>query len=104
MCDEHFEDDLKEYNRSLSRREFGALSAAAGMAMMLPRAEAAVAVSEGEVSIKTPDGTADAYFVHPATGTGAGVIVWPDILGLRPASRNLGKRLAEQGYSVLVVN
>src|SRR6185369_4081258 len=52
----------------------------------------------------TPDGTADAYFVHPATGTGAGVVVWPDILGLRPAFRTMGKRLAQEGYSVLVVN
>jgi carboxymethylenebutenolidase len=56
------------------------------------------------VTIKTPDGTCDAYFVHPATGTGAGVLVWPDIFGLRPAFRTMGKRLAENGYSVLVVN
>lgn len=104
MCDEHYEDDVKEYKRSLSRREFGALSVAAGMSMLLPSVEAAVAVKEEEVNIKTPDGTADAYFVHPATGTGAGVVVWPDILGLRPAFRTMGKRLAEQGYSVLVVN
>src|SRR5689334_12558130 len=104
MCDEHYEDDVKEYKLSLSRREFGALSAAAGMAMLLPRAEAAVAVKEEEVNIKTPDGTADGYFVHPATGTGAGVVVWPDILGLRPAFRTMGKRLAQEGYSVLVIN
>ena len=104
MCDEHYEDDVKEYKRSLSRREFGALSVAAGMSMMIPSVEAAVAVKEEEVNIKTPDGTADAYFVHPDTGTGAGVVVWPDILGLRPAFRKMGKRLAEQGYSVLVVN
>jgi carboxymethylenebutenolidase len=104
MCDEHYEDDVKEYKRSLSRRDFGALSVAAGMSMLLPSAEAAVAVKEEEVNIKTPDGTADAFFVHPATGTGAGVLVWPDILGLRPAFRTMGKRLAEQGYSVLVVN
>ena len=104
MCDEHYEDDVKEYKRSLSRREFGALSVAAGMSMLLPSVEAAVAVKEEEVNIKTPDGMADAYFVHPATGTGAGVLVWPDILGLRPAFRTMGKRLAEQGYSVLVVN
>jgi carboxymethylenebutenolidase len=104
MCDEHYEDDVKEYKRSLSRREFGALSVAAGMSMLLPSVEAAVAVKEEEVNIKTPDGTADGYFVYPATGTGAGVLVWPDILGLRPAFRTMGKRLAEQGYSVLVVN
>ena len=60
--------------------------------------------SPTDVTIKTPDGTCDAYFVHPATGTGAGVLIWPDIFGLRPAFRAMGKRLAENGYSVLVVN
>jgi carboxymethylenebutenolidase len=54
--------------------------------------------------VTTPDGTADCYFVHPATGTGAAVLIWPDIFGLRPAFRQMGKRLAESGYSVLVVN
>src|SRR4026209_59502 len=52
----------------------------------------------------TPDGTADCYFVHPATGTAPAVLMWPDIFGLRPAFRQMGKRLAESGYSVLVVN
>jgi len=61
-------------------------------------------VQESEVDIKTPDGTADAYFVHPAEGAAPGVLVWPDIFGLRPAFRQMGKRLAESGYSVLVVN
>ena len=54
--------------------------------------------------MKTPDGTADCYFVHPASGTAPGVLMWPDIFGLRPAFRQMGKRLAESGYSVLVVN
>jgi len=76
----------------------------AGIALMLPRAVNAVAVTESEVSVTTPDGTADCYFVHPATGTAAGVLMWPDIFGLRPAFRQMGKRLAESGYSVLVVN
>jgi len=71
---------------------------------MLPQVRNAVSVTESEVSVKTPDGTADAYFVHPATGTAPGVLVWPDIFGLRPAFRQMGKRLAESGYSVLVVN
>ena len=105
MCDEHYEEDVKAYRESLiSRREFGAISVAAGMAMLLPQVKGAVAVTESDVNIKTPDGTADCYFVHPASGTGAGVVVWPDILGLRPAFRTMGKRLAESGYSVLVVN
>src|SRR3954462_7706418 len=76
----------------------------AGMAMMLPRVASAVSVTESDVSVMTPDGTADCYFVHPATGTAPGVLVWPDIFGLRPAFRQMSKRLAESGYSVLVVN
>src|SRR5205085_7121883 len=64
----------------------------------------AVAVTDGEVTVKTPDGEADCYFVHPSSGSAPGVLVWPDIFGLRPAMRTMGKRLAESGYSVLVVN
>ena len=74
------------------------------MAMMLPHVANAVAVAESDVNVKTPDGTADCYFVHPASGTAPGVLVWPDIFGLRPAFRQMAKRLAESGYSVLVVN
>ena len=107
MCDQdHFDDDLKEYKArgAVSRRQFGALSLGAGMAFLLPRAVDAVAVTESDVTIKTPDGTCDAYFVRPASGTAPGVLIWPDILGLRPAFRQMGKRLAESGYAVLVVN
>lgn len=106
MCDEHFEEDLAKYMRhpSLSRRQFGAISASIGMAMLLPRAADALDVKESEVTVKTPDGVADCYFVHPASGSYPGVVVWPDILGLRPAFRQMGKRLAESGYAVLVVN
>ncbi|HSG64191.1 MAG TPA: dienelactone hydrolase family protein, partial [Gammaproteobacteria bacterium] len=64
----------------------------------------AQSVTESDVEIATPDGTCDAYFVHPASGAHAAVLVWPDILGLRTAFRMMGKRLAESGYSVLVVN
>ena len=105
MCDEHFEEDLAKYMRpSITRRQFGALSIGAGMAMLLPRAADALDVAESDVNVKTPDGTADCYFVHPSTGAYPGVVVWPDILGLRPAFRQMGKRLAESGYAVLVVN
>lgn len=107
MCDQdHFDDDLKEYisRGAVTRRELGALALGAGMAFVLPRAANAQAVRESEVKVTTPDGVADCYFAHPATGAHAGVIVWPDILGLRPAFRQMGKRLAESGYSVLVVN
>ena len=106
MCDkDHFDDDLKEYmaRGAVTRRQFGAM-VGAGMVMMLPRVVNAVDVRESEVTIKTPDGVADAYFVHPVTGTAPGVLIWPDILGLRPAFRQMGKRLAESGYAVLVVN
>jgi carboxymethylenebutenolidase len=106
MCDQdHFEDDRQDAEARgwVTRRQFGAL-VGAGIALMLPKVVNAVAVTESDVTIKTPDGTCDAYFVHPATGTAAGVLVWPDIFGLRPAFRQMGKRLAETGYSVLVVN
>jgi carboxymethylenebutenolidase len=106
MCDHHFEADMKRYVRrgNVTRREFGAISAGAGVTAMLPRVLNAQDVVESDVEITTPDGVADCYFVHPASGAHAGVLVWPDILGLRPAFRQMGKRLAESGYSVLVVN
>ena len=75
----------------------------ATLTAMLPAVAAAAEVSESEVEIKTPDGTCDAHFVHPAKATAA-VLVWPDIWGLRPAFRAMGKRLAESGYAVLTVN
>src|SRR5215471_16554855 len=106
MCDQdHFEADRQDYEALglVTRKQFGVMLGA-GVAMMLPQVANAVAVTESEVSVTTPDGTADCYFVHPTTGTGAGVLVWPDIFGLRPAFRQMGKRLAESGYSVLVVN
>src|SRR3954463_5188373 len=76
----------------------------AGIAMMLPQVANAVTVTESDVTVTTPDGAADCYFVHPASGTAPAVLVWPDIFGLRPAFRQMGKRLAESGYSVLVGN
>ena len=106
MCDQdHFDHDLKEYEARgwVTRRQFGAL-VGAGIALMLPKVVNAVAVSESDVTVATPDGMCDAYFVHPTSGTAPGVLVWPDIFGLRPAFRQMGKRLAESGYSVLVVN
>ena len=106
MCDQDAFDDMTEYQlkSGVSRREFGALTLGAGLVSLLPRGAAAAEVTETEVQIKTPDGTCDAYFVHPATGAHPGVLIWPDIFGLRPAFRQMGKRLAESGYAVLVVN
>jgi len=106
MCDQdHFEDDRQQYEALglVTRKQFG-IMLGAGIAMMLPQVANAVTVTESDVTVKTPDGTADGYFVHPASGTAPGVLVWPDIFGLRPAFRQMGKRLAESGYSVLVVN
>lgn len=106
MCDQHFEEDLKKYMRrgKVTRRDFNSISAGAGLVAMLPSVVNAQSVTESDVEIATPDGTCDAYFVHPASGAHAAVLVWPDILGLRTAFRMMGKRLAESGYSVLVVN
>jgi len=106
MCDQdQFEEDRKQYEALglVTRKQFG-IMVGAGMSMMLPQLASAVAVTESEVNVTTPDGTADCYFAHPASGTAPGVLVWPDIFGLRPAFRQMGKRLAESGYSVLVVN
>ena len=106
MCDQdHFEKDRQDYEARglVTRKQFGVMLGAGVMAM-LPRAANALAVTEADVNITTPDGTADCYFAHPSSGAVAGVLVWPDIFGLRPAFRQMGKRLAESGYSVLVVN
>jgi len=98
MCDSN--DDLHKY----TRRDFTAWAASAGLLTALPAVANAAAVAEREVTITTPDGSCDAYFVAPTSGPAPGVLVWPDIFGLRPAFRQMGKRLAESGYSVLVVN
>ena len=106
MCDQdHFDDDRQEYEARglVTRKQFG-IMLGAGVAMMLPKAANALAVTETDVTVTTPDGAADCFFVHPSNATAPGVLVWPDIFGLRPAFRQMGKRLAESGYSVLVVN
>ena len=106
MCDEVTQEDVDDFlNRSgVTRRQFGRLSAAAGLAMMLPRVANAQAVTKTDVDVTTPDGVADCYFVHPSSGQHPAVLIWPDILGLRPAFEAMGERLAQSGYSVLVVN
>ena len=106
MCDERTSADSRKYRpaREMTRRQFGAVSAGAGLAMLLPRAANAQDVTESEIDVTTPDGVADSYFVHPASGAHPGVLIWPDAFGLRPAKRQMARRLAESGYSVLVVN
>src|SRR5437660_976635 len=85
----------------IARREFVALTVAAGLAAP---ADAAVDVVETDVEIKTPDGTCDAAFIHPKSGSHPGVLIWPDAFGLRPSMRDIGKRVAALGYSVVVPN
>ena len=107
MCDEKTTDDMNEYLRrsaALTRRQFGAVSVGAGLAMLVPRAADAQDVTEADIDVPTPDGVADCYVVHPSSGAHPGVLIWPDAYGLRPAFKQMGKRLAESGYSVLVVN
>ena len=107
MCDETTTKDAKAYLRrsgALTRRQFGEVSMGAGLAMLLPRAANAQAVTESEIDVTTPDGVSDSYFVHPSSGSHPGVLIWPDAFGLRPAKRQMAKRLAESGYAVLVVN
>ena len=88
--------------RDLARREFVAVSVTAGLTV--GTASAAEEVVETNVDIKTPDGTCDAAFIRPKSGSHPGVLLWPDAFGLRPATREMAKRLAAEGYSVLVPN
>src|ERR1700684_4554054 len=101
-------DDIKdpknnEESRDLPRRDFVAMSVAAGLAAA-GAGSAAATVVDPDVEIKTPDGTCDAAFIHPSGGSHAGVLIWPDAFGLRPSMREMAKRLAAEGYSVLVPN
>lgn len=106
MCDDHDLETMSENlaRSELTRRRFAAWSVGAGLAVTLPRAANAMDVVEAEIDIKTPDGVADCYFVRPAQGKHPAVLVWTDIFGLRPAFRQMAKRLAEEGYVVLVPN
>ena len=102
MCDELTAADNDRF--LMTRRAFGAGAAAAGMTVLLPVPANAAEIKGRDITITTPDGTCDAYFVAPATGKAPAVIVWPDILGLRPAFRQMADRLAQSGYAVLTVN
>ena len=92
---------------AVSRREFGAVSLAAGLAVVAGAGAAEAAdhpLTETEVTVKTPDGNCDAAFIHPTTGAFPGVLIWPDAFGLRPVMRQIARRIASEGYSVLVPN
>jgi carboxymethylenebutenolidase len=106
MCDDLTAKDTEEFLRrkGLTRRDFNITGAGMALTMLLPPVANALDVVEQDVMVETPDGMSDCYFVHPASGAHAAVIVWPDIVSIRPAFRAMGKRLAESGYSVLVVN
>jgi carboxymethylenebutenolidase len=117
MCDDLTERDAKRWlqERKLGRREFSALSAGATAAWLVPgcgsddqsaasTAADAAATTSSLVMIKTDDGMADAFFVHPTTGKHPAILVWPDILGLRDAFKTMATRLASSGYAVLVIN
>ncbi|MGJ8562653.1 MAG: dienelactone hydrolase family protein [Alphaproteobacteria bacterium] len=112
MCDEITEKENAEFLRqdgNLNRRAFGKLTSIAAFSAMLPLSACAPSVEkdglkEQMVDVRTPDGVSDSYFVHPASGKHPGILMWSDIKGLRPAFKAMGKRLAESGYAVLVVN
>lgn len=105
MCDSD-DFDAMNYARpvTLSRRQFGAAALGAGLVSLLPAVANAAPIAGSAVDIRTPDGTCDAYFTHPASGVHPGVLMWPDIFGLRPTFRDMADRLALSGYAVLVVN
>ncbi|MBI3403699.1 MAG: dienelactone hydrolase family protein [Acidobacteria bacterium] len=106
MTDEKRPEDKNESTTDLSRRDFVALSLAAGIAAATDKIASAaeMPVMVMNVDIKTPDGTCDAAFIHPTSGSHPGVIIWADAFGLRPAMIDIGKRIAAEGYSVLVPN
>ena len=107
MCDDITELENKKYFEKegmINRRDFGKITALASLMAMIPSAANAVDVVESNVTITTPDGEAEAFFVHPATGKHPAILMWTDILGLRNAFRVMSKRLAQAGYSVLVPN
>jgi carboxymethylenebutenolidase len=112
MCDETTERELDDYlqKKALTRRDFavGASAALTATSLILPACASPMpapgTLTEAEVQIETPDGSADALFIHPVTGTHAAVIIWPDIHGVRPAFFDMARRLAGAGYSVLAVN
>ena len=109
MCDEFTQDaaDRALAERGMSRRDFAAFGAAAALAGCASNAAPGAGggeLTETMVRVTTPDGVADAFFVHPAMGKYPAVIMWPDIAGLREAKRIMARRLAAEGYAVLVVN
>src|SRR5689334_6456784 len=96
--------NIEQSQSDLHRRDFVAMSVAAGLAAAGSAAGAGMPLVETDVEIKTPDGMCDAAFIHPKSGSHPGVLIWPDAFGLRPSMREMAKRIAAEGYSVLVPN
>lgn len=105
MCDDlTAADTARVLADGMSRRAFGVGAAALGVGVLLASPANALPIKGRDVTVPTPDGIVDAYFVAPATGRHPAVLVWPDIYGMRPAFRQMADRLAESGYAVLTVN
>ena len=106
MCDENTAQDTENAGNTdaINRREFNTLAAGAAVAFSLPPVANAKSVSSSDVKIATPDGSCDAFFVHPTEGNHPAVLIWPDILALRASFRAMATRLAESGYAVLCIN
>jgi carboxymethylenebutenolidase len=98
------EDYLLKNGAELTRRRFGAMVVGAGVLAALPAAADALKVTDSMVEVTTPDGVAEAYLVRPEGGKHPGVLMWPDAYGLRAALKQMARRLAESGYTVLVPN
>ena len=113
MCDDITEfENQGFYEKKLTRRDFNLMAGGAAISIAFagcaPGETASTktgdSITESDVMIETPDGTADAYFAHPSKGAHAAVLIWPDVVGLRPAFKMMAKRLAGDGYAALVVN
>ncbi len=106
MCDDFtaHEEEAALAARGFNRRDFAVLGSMAALLAAAPACAAAKPVTERKVSFATPDGTADALFYYPSKGRHPGVILWPDIAGIRDAFKVMARRLAENGYAVLLVN
>jgi carboxymethylenebutenolidase len=104
MCETDDFEEFARHGNPLTRRTFCLMTLSAGLVAALPGLAGTVETKGQDVDIKTSAGTADAYFVHPAQGRHPGVLIWPDIFGLRPAFREMATRLAQSGYAVLVIN
>jgi hypothetical protein len=92
-------------DNEITRRDFVTITVGAGIAASSGATPAAQQkMVETDVNIKTADGTCDAAFIHPPSGSHPGIVIWPDAFGLRPSMREIGTRLAAEGYSVLVPN